>query len=136
MKKIFITLGVIFMVGISTAQEGMVSVNLYGGYNFKETVPFDLAAFVVSDGMKYGVGLEYFLSRSTSLKLKYNRMETDFSTSFLDRNDGVRKSGSSNGSLSYVLFGANGYFIQMEDSKVIPFVGASLGIGIVDSENS
>lgn len=135
LKKRITILGFVLCFGLLNAQQhGTVSLNAYGGYTLKETVPFDLVEIKVSDGIQWGAGLEYFLSRSTSLELKYNRLDTDFSTSYI--NSGVRTPVSTSGSLSYILFGGNGYYIQSEDSKSIPFIGASLGVGIVDSQKT
>jgi hypothetical protein len=132
MKKHFFLLLVLVFSGIgAAAQTGTLSANLYGGYTFKERVNFDAAYTDVQDGFQWGVGLEYFTSYRTSVELKYMRMDTRFPLFGPQGNQ--LNSGNDDGSLQYILLGGNQYFPQT-GSAIAPFIGGSLGIGIVDGE--
>jgi hypothetical protein len=132
MKKHFLVLLVLVFSGIgAAAQTGTLSANLYGGYTFKERVKFDAAYTDVQDGFQWGVGLEYFTSYRTSVELKYMRMDTRFPLFGPQGNQ--LNSGNDDGSLQYILLGGNQYFPQT-GSAIAPFIGGSLGIGIVDGE--
>ncbi len=132
MKKHFLVLLVLVFSGIgAAAQTGTLSANLYGGYTFKERVNFDAAYTDVQDGFQWGVGLEYFTSYRTSVELKYMRMDTRFPLFGPQGNQ--LNSGNDDGSLQYILLGGNQYFPQT-GSAIAPFIGGSLGIGIVDGE--
>jgi hypothetical protein len=131
MKKVALYLGMLLCAAVSQAQTGTLSANLYGGYTFKERVNFDAAYTEVQDGFQWGVGLEYFTSYRTSIELKYLRMDTRFPL-FTPGGIQVNKD-RDDGNLQYILIGANQYFPR-NGAKLTPFVGGSLGIGIVGGE--
>jgi hypothetical protein len=131
MKKVLLSLVMLSYVAVSQAQTGTVSANLYAGYTFKDRVNFDAAYADVQEGFQWGVGLEYFTSYRTSIELKYMRMDTRFPL-FTLQGDQVN-TGRDDGNLQYILVGGNLYFPKTE-SRIAPFVGGSLGIGIVGGE--
>jgi hypothetical protein len=118
-------------VTATQAQTGTLSANLYGGYTFKERVNFDAAYTTVQDGFQWGVGLEYFTSYRTSVELKYMRMDTRFP--LFGPQGAQLNTGKDDGSLQYILLGGNQYFPQT-GSAIAPFIGGSLGVGILDGE--
>jgi opacity protein-like surface antigen len=131
MKYFFFPLIILFFKTASQAQTGSLSANLYGGYTFKDKVNFDAAYTEVQDGFQWGVGLEYYTSSRTSIELKYLRMDTRFP---LYSPQGVQvNTGNDNGNLQYILVGGNQYFPK-SGSKLTPFIGGSLGVGIVGGE--
>jgi hypothetical protein len=133
MKKVTFSLVMLLCVAISQAQTGTLSANLYGGYTFKERVNFDAAYTEVQDGFQWGVGLEYFTSYRTSFELKYMRMDTRFP---LFGPQGTQlNTGRDDGNLQFILVGGNQYFPRT-GSRLTPFIGGSLGIGIVGGEAS
>ena len=77
MKNYLIVL-VLFLSFNTKAQEsGSLSLNLYGGYNFSDKVEFDFGYVDVKEGFQWGVGLEYFVQKYSSVELKYLRIDTD-----------------------------------------------------------
>lgn len=131
MKLFFFAAITCLCIAGAQAQSGTLSANLYGGYTFKERVNFDAAYTEVQDGFQWGIGLEYFTSYRTSIELKYMRMGTSFPLYGPQGNQ--LNSGKDNGSLQYILFGGNQYFPRT-GSAIAPFIGGSLGIGILGGE--
>lgn len=132
MKKTTILLGLFFGLCVfqTNAQEqGTISLFANANYNFEETVPYDYADLNIKDGLQWGGGLEYYLNNYSSVELKYNRMDTDFAVKGFYNGDS--RYGASKGSLQYYLLGYTGYFNK--GSKAVPFLGASVGLGIADT---
>lgn len=131
MRNLFIAVFLVAFAFKAQAQTGSLSANLYGGYTFKERVNFDAAYADIQDGFEWGVGLEYFTSYRTSIELKYMRMDTRFPLYGPQGN--VLNAGNDDGNLQFITLGGNSYFPRT-GSRVTPFVGASVGIGIVDGQ--
>jgi hypothetical protein len=131
MKQFFLAVIAMICITATQAQTGTLSANLYGGYTFKERVNFDAAYTTVQDGFQWGVGLEYFTSYRTSVELKYMRMDTRFP--LFGPQGAQLNTGKDDGSLQYILLGGNQYFPQT-GSAIAPFIGGSLGVGILDGE--
>jgi len=120
-----------FAIGLKAQQSNSVSLNLYGGYTFKDKVPYDGFSGYVKEAFQYGAGLEFFLQRTKSLELKYLRMDTDFP--LYGPAGALLNPGKEKGSVNYILIGGNNYF-GSSPSKAMPYGGIGLGIGIVDSK--
>ena len=135
MKKILTFAILLCSIGFVKAQtRGTVGVNLYGSYNFQETVNLDYADVKISDGLQYGLGLEYFIRPSKSIELKYNRQDANYDVT--QYNIGPNTYYSGKGSLNYILIGGNNYFISNPGAKAVPYLGLSLGLGIVNGGKS
>jgi len=131
MKKIIALFLVLFGASSIQAQgAGTVTLFANAGYTLEETVPYDFGDLKIKDGLQWGGGLEYFLSKYNSVEFKYNRMDSDFT--FSGYFDGQDRFGSGSGSVQTYLLGYNNYFYK-GDSKAVPFIGASLGLGIADA---
>ena len=63
---------------IASAQYSKFSLNVNGGYTFQDRVDFDAFYTKVKEGFQYGGALEYFPSRTKSVELSYNRLDTEF----------------------------------------------------------
>ena len=109
-----------------------ITVNAYGGYNFKERVNFDAAHTIVQDGFQWGLGVEYFPAYNASMELKYMRFDTKFPL-YGPQGNMVNK-GYDDGAQNFIMFGGNWYAGSI-GAKALPFFGASLGWGILEGEN-
>jgi Outer membrane protein beta-barrel domain len=137
MKKITAIIGfVLLALAVNAQAPKTVSLNVYGGYTFTDRVRFDAAYADVMGAFQWGGGLEYFPTRDNSVELKYQRMATDFPL-YIYNGSQINK-GNESGAVSFITIGGNHYFSgAVNDAKVIPFIGGSLGVGILDGpENS
>lgn len=127
---LFLLAAILFLSAAKAQQRGTTSLNLYGGYTFKDKVNFDGFYGYVNEAFQYGGGLEFFVQDSRSVELKYLRMDTHlplYGPANTQLNEGTDK-----GSVNYILIGGNKYFGDNKNGKVAPYAGADLGIGIVD----
>lgn len=135
MKKLAIIIGILFCTLASKAQEPWsVTLNIYGSYNFQDKVNLDDYYAIVNEGFQYGAGSEFFLVRNKSIELKYLRMDTEMP--LFNKAGNQLNGGTDKGSVNYLLIGGNNYFGSNIDAKVLPFVGADIGIGIIDGQKS
>lgn len=117
------------VAGAQAQQSRSLAINAYGGYTFRDKVNFDGFYGYVNEGFQYGGGLEYFLHQTKSIELKYLRMDTEYplyGPAGAKLNEGKEK-----GSVSYIMIGGNNYF-GTSQSKMLPYAGLDLGVGIVD----
>ena len=130
MKYSLMVLSVILIsTGLQAQNEGPVSLNIYGGYTFKDKVGFEGFYGYIDEGIQYGGGLEYSIDPTKSIELKYLRMDTHFPL-FTDAGMKLNE-GADEGSVSYILIGGNNYF---EGTPY--YAGFSVGLGIVDVRNT
>jgi len=130
--KYFFLIAVIILVSINlhAQKQGPLTLNLYGGYTFKDKIYLDAFHGYVNEAFQYGGGLEYYIQRNRSIELKYLRMDTRFpiyGPAGTKLNEGTDK-----GSLNYILIGGNNYFPMSSESKAEPYAGFDLGVGIAD----
>ena len=129
MKNYFILL-VLFLSFSTKAQEsGSLSLNLYGGYNFSDKVDFDMGYVNVKEGFQWGVGLEYFVQKYSSVELKYLRIDTKMEA-FVGNTQ--INAGDDKGAVNNILVDFTQYF-DAGSSKLLPYIGGGLGMGIVES---
>jgi Outer membrane protein beta-barrel domain len=115
---------------ITIAQTGTFSLNVTGGYTFKDRVNLDTAYADVSEGFLYGGSLEYFPNIKSSLELSYQRIGVDFP--LYKANGDKISSGDESGNVNYILVGANAYFFKTQDARFRPFLGGGIGVGILN----
>lgn len=133
MKQIFAITCILLSAFVVKAQEPhSVTLNVYGGYTFKDKVNLDNYYAYVGDGFQYGGGLEFFAQRNKSIELKYLRMDTD--TELYGALNAPLNKGYEKTAINYIMIGGNNYIET--DSKVMPFFGADLGVGIISGENN
>jgi hypothetical protein len=114
----------------SFAQKSKFSLNAPLGYTFNDRVKFDAAYTDVAAGFQYGGSLEFFSSSKKSIELSYQRMDTEmplYGSTGQQLNKGMEKA-----AVSYILIGGNSYFPKTFDAKTAPFIGAGLGVGIIE----
>lgn len=108
-------------------------INLYGGYTFSDRVDFDSSHAIVEDGFEYGIGLEYFFIENSSVELKYKRLDSNLPLYGPMGNQ--LNAGDDKSAINYVLVDYTHYF-ELNSKKVLPYLGAGAGIGILETPQS
>ncbi|MBW4360696.1 hypothetical protein [Flavobacterium taihuense] len=127
MKNIsLILVAFLFSVSMSAQEKGSVVLDVYGSYIFSDKVDFDYGNIYIGDGFEYGIGLEFFPQKSSSVEIKYLRvdssMKIDVPGTIDDRNG--------NGAMNYILLGGNHYFDN--GNNAVPYLGGGIGMGIAE----
>lgn len=122
----------LFSAGMMAQDKGSVVLDVYGNYTFSDRVNFDYGHATIEDGFQYGIGLEFFPQTSTSVELKYLRIDTGLPLYY--ENGSQVNPGDDNGAINYILIGGNRYFDK--GTKATPYVGGGIGIGILESPQS
>jgi opacity protein-like surface antigen len=107
----------------------------YGGYTFNDRVRLSNVYHAdVKGAFQWGLGVEYHPAWDNSVELSYNRMSTHIP---LYGPGGTHLNAANDkGSLDFILIGGNHYFGHAHDSKVKPYIGAGLGVGILSGPNA
>lgn len=134
MKHFSLLLVALLVSSVAIAQErGSMSINLYGGYNFSDTVEFGNSYGYVEEAFQYGGGLEYFYYNNNSVEVKYLRTDTHMP---LYGPLGTKLNAADDkGAINYILLGGTSYF-GGSSQTVLPYIGAGLGVGIVETPQS
>jgi opacity protein-like surface antigen len=119
---LFITF--LFSASMMAQDRGSVVLDVHGTYTFSNNVNFDYGHISVGDGFTYGAGLEFFPQKSSSVELKYLRLDTSMDV----HAPGVNKSG--NGAFNYILVGGNHYFDN--GGNATPYLGGGIGMAITE----
>src|SRR6478735_8049718 len=120
----------LFSIGMMAQDRGAVLLDVYGSYTFSNNVNFDYGHIKIGDGFTYGAGFEFFPQKSSSVEVKYLRLDTSMKTDRVPAN-GQNINGS--GAFNYILIGGNHYFDS--GSNAVPYLGGGLGMAIVDGPN-
>ena len=124
-----ILIAFLFSVGMMAQDRGSVVLNGYASYTFSNNVNFDYGHLKIGDGITYGGGFEFFPQKSSSVELKYLRLDTSMD---IDVPNGVTgyddKNG--NGAFNYILIGGNHYFDS--GSNAVPYLGGGIGMAITE----
>ena len=81
MRRIVVLSMVFFLaIGLKAQEPKSLSLNLYGGYNFRDKVNFDASYGYINDGFQYGAGLESDVQNNIHLvgrwrMVKYRKTE-------------------------------------------------------------
>jgi len=116
------------VIGVQAQDARSFSLNLYGGYNFSDELDYDGYSATIEDGIQYGAGFEYFLTKNNSVELKYLR--SDVKIPFYGPN-GNQLNSKDKGAFNFILADYTYYFDT--GSNLMPFLGAGAGVGIVES---
>lgn len=134
MKNLSVLLITLFVsIGVKAQEANTVSLNLYGGYTFSDKLRYNSAYAYVEDNIQYGFGLEYFMVSNHSIELKYIRMDTGMPL-YGPTGNQLNK-GDDKGALNLIMLGGTSY-LGGSSQKASPYVGAGLGIGIVETPQS
>lgn len=108
---------------------GSVVGNIYGSYTFANNVDFDYGQLEIGDGLTYGAGFEFFPQKSSSIELKYLRLDTSMD---IDVPNGIVGYPDKNGdgAFNYILIGGNHYFDN--GNNAVPYLGGGLGMAITE----
>jgi hypothetical protein len=135
MKKFILSLLLTVSISlIATAQN--IRANIYSAYIFDDAVdgyydPSSNYAGTINAGFQWGVGLEYMMSKSKGIELKYLRQDTKAPMSYVSSGP---KSKTYNLGINYILLGGSNYF-KTEGGKVEPYLGGGIGMAIISIKN-
>ncbi|HKO78148.1 MAG TPA: outer membrane beta-barrel protein [Flavobacterium sp.] len=116
----------LFSASMMAQDRGSVVGNIYGSYTFSNNVNFDYGDLKIGDGLTYGAGFEFFPQKSTSVELKYLRLDTSMNVDVpINANDL-----DSDGAFNYILIGGNHYFDS--GNNAVPYLGGGLGVAITE----
>lgn len=114
-----------------------VRLNLYSAYAFKDSFDSYYSGGnyngQLQDGLQYGGGLEYIVGDQTGVELSYTGQTTAAPTTYNYALSSEKI--NYDVQMNYIMLGGNKYFRQA-GSKVEGFGGLSIGMNIVDINNS
>jgi opacity protein-like surface antigen len=124
-----ILIALLFSAGMMAQDRGSVVLDVYGSYIFSDKVNFDYGSIKIGDGFEYGAGLEFFPQKSSSVEIKYLRIDSKFKIDV----PGIINDREDNGAINYILLGGNHYFDN--GGNAVPYFGGGIGMGIVEGFN-
>jgi hypothetical protein len=122
----FIVIAFLFSAGMMAQDRGSVVLDVYGSYVFSNSVDFDYGDIKIGDGFEYGAGFEFFPQKSSSIELKYLRLDTSMDVDVPVASNDV----NGDGAFNYILLGGNHYFDS--GSNAVPYLGGGLGMAITE----
>jgi opacity protein-like surface antigen len=123
-----ILIAFLFSASMMAQDRGSVVLNVYGSYIFSDRVDLDYGHANINDGFEYGAGFEFFPQKSSSVELKYLRIDTAMP---LYVGNVQKNAGDDKGAINYILLGGNHYFEN--GGKAVPYLGGGLGVGILEA---
>jgi opacity protein-like surface antigen len=125
-----ILIAFLFSAGMMAQDRGSVVLDVHGSYTFSNNINFDYGHIRVGDGFTYGAGLEFFPQKSSSVELKYLRLDTEMSISAPGQSIPEKYKNGGNGAFNYILLGGNHYFDN--GGNAVPYLGGGLGMSITE----
>jgi opacity protein-like surface antigen len=133
MNKALIVLVLCLQFLLTKAQTYPWTLNLYGGYTFKDKVElYDTHAYI-NEGFQYGAGLEYHFDAILAMELKYLRMDTEVPLYKNGVGNEQVNPDSSKASINHIFLSTNLY-MENDKAKVLPFGSLGVGVGIADAK--
>lgn len=130
MKCIKLSIFALLFTIVANAQDAQsLSLNIYGGYTFRDRLEYQGSHAYVDECFQYGGGLEYFFADDVSLELKYLRVDT--SMPLYGPGGTQLNAGNDDGAINYILLGGTRYFDV--SPSIAPYLGAGMGVGIVET---
>jgi hypothetical protein len=126
----YLLIAFLFSAGMMAQDRGSVTLDVYGSYTFSNRVEFDGGHATINEGFLYGAGLEFFPQKSSSVEIKYLRIDTSMPL-YVGK---IQAPGNDKGAINYVLLGGNHYFDN--GNNAVPYIGGSIGMGIVETPQS
>jgi len=129
-------LGIIFFAGItSMAIAQNVRLNGYAAYVFDDNVdsyydPNNYYDGQINGGFQWGAGLEYMVSPSKGIEIKYLRRDCTAPMEYYK--NGIQYK-TFDVAINHILLGGSNYF--QTGGKVEPYAGAALGMSIITLKN-
>jgi opacity protein-like surface antigen len=135
MKKIILSF-VLFagITGMAFAQN--IRMNGYAAYVFDDKVdsyydPNNYYNGRIDGGFQWGAGLEYMVSHSKGIEIKYLRRDCTAPMEYYK--NGIQHK-TFDVAMNYILIGGSNYF--QTGGKVEPYAGASIGMNIISLKNT
>jgi hypothetical protein len=121
MKKALITSVILFIAAAGYSQH--LSVNLYGGYTFRDKINFGNAYAYINAGGIFGATVEGVNQQGSGLELQYQYQRTDVPAYKYPSNEPLNTNVT--GTISYLLLNFEQY--MMNNPKIQPYGGLGLG---------
>jgi opacity protein-like surface antigen len=131
MKKTLITSVILFIAAAGYSQH--LSLNLYGGYTFRDKINFGNAYAYINAGGMFGATLEGVNAQGTGLELQYQYQRTNVPL-YLWPSNIQQNPNNSTGTISYLLLNFEQYY--MNNPKIMPYGGLGLGAGFYTGSSS
>jgi hypothetical protein len=131
MKKTLITSVILFIAAAGYSQH--VSLNLYGGYTFRDRINFGNAYAYINGGGMFGASLEGVNAQGTGLELQYQYQRTNVPLYLLPSND-LQNGNNTTGTISYILLNFEQYY--MNNPKIQPYGALGLGAAFFTGSSS
>jgi hypothetical protein len=125
-----ILIAFLFSAGMMAQDRGSIALDVYGSYTFSNRVNFDGGHVTIGDGLMYGAGLEFFPQKSSSIEIKYLRIDTSMPL-YIGKS---KAPGDDKGAINYILLGGKHYFDN--GGNAVPYFGGGIGMGIVETPNN
>ena len=131
MKKALITSAILFIAAAGYSQH--LSVNLYGGYTFRDKINFGNAYAYINAGGIFGATVEGVNGQGSGLELQYQYQRTEVPL-YLYPSNIQQNASNPNGTISYLLLNFEQY--MMNNPKIQPFGGLGLGAAFYTGSSS
>ena len=136
-KKIL--LGIVLIAGVSSlAMAQHIRLNGYAAYVFDDKIDsyYDQNNQYygqINGGFQWGAGLEYLVSPSKGIEIKYLRRDAIAPMHYY-KNSLIQQNKDFDVALNYILLGGSNYF--QAGGKVEPYAGASVGMCVITLKNA
>jgi opacity protein-like surface antigen len=130
MKKLLITSAVLFIAATGFSQH--LSLNLYGGYTFRDRINFGNAYAFINAGGIFGGSLEGVNAQGTGVELQYQYQRTNIPLYSYPQN--VQLNTNTTATISYLLLNFEQYL--MNNPKIQPYGGIGLGAAFVTASSN
>ena len=131
MKKTLFTSVILFIAAAGYSQH--LSLNLYGGYTFRDKINFGNAYAYINAGGMFGASVEGINPQGTALELQYQYQRTNVPLYSWPSNI-QQNPNNSTGTISYLLLNFEQYL--MNNPKIQPYGGLGLGAGFYTGSSS
>lgn len=128
MKKILLSIGVVFMLAGAAWAQPTVTLLTFESYTFADKFDTEYGTGKIEDGFQWGAGLEFGLSETMAVELIYQNLATDVSYQGFDR----RYNGSA--VINYALLGGTRY--MPVNDKISGFGTFNAGVGWINPDES
>ena len=130
MKKLLITSAVLFIAVTGFSQH--LSLNLYGGYTFRDRINFGNAYAFINAGGIFGGSLEGVNAQGTGVELQYQYQRTNIPLYSYPQN--LQLNSNTTATISYLLLNFEQYL--MNNPKIQPYGGIGLGAAFYTGSSS
>jgi opacity protein-like surface antigen len=121
MKKLIVSIAILFVAAAGYSQH--VSVNVFGGYTFRDRLNFNSAYAYLNAGGILGASVEGVNAQGTGIEVLYQYQKTDIPVYSYPLNNQIAS--NDNTVVSYLLLNFEQYL--MNNPKIQPYAGIGLG---------